>query len=297
MGYVTDGLIEATRVEQRALAQGLDQRASLHVVLTNDDLANVSYQEQSVAWGELVRGKVQRHAFGDDYEAATYIRDVLAPDDNVDGILAYLPSWTYDGEAAIREVIPPAKDVDGATLMVAQPRLPATTEASWKIAELLTGCNLKEVGAIGVLGYGKRTLKPLVDTVMRDMHIEPAFILKSGKELIAFQEEGIGVPELMECDLVFSAVPIGIMLTPDRVRAGQKIVDVGTGGINPLTNKPCGNVDPRVFDNKEVDVTAFRRSVGRVTTAIGFGRAIDERIRRERKNKTDILAEAALAGV
>lgn len=283
-GIVTDPWVAQTLGEQLLINGGFleDDKPSLHLVLTNDAAPNLCYYKQSRNWGERVGARIVTHRYADDFEAARVIEQELGPDPTVNGILAYLPSWTDEGQTAIRKAMPPEKDVDGVTLQGEQPLLvPATAEAMRIVAENISGRSLKEMGKIGLVGYGARTLRPLHERIMRSeaVGVEPTVIFDGRKQLEALKDEGEGVEALLNCDVIFTAAPNGILLTPDRVREGQLIIDVGTGGVNPENDNPCGNVDPAVFSMQGiVQATAFRRGVGPITTAITQGRAIDHRL-------------------
>jgi 5,10-methylene-tetrahydrofolate dehydrogenase/methenyl tetrahydrofolate cyclohydrolase len=292
MGIVTDEWVQDTLTEQRLINGGLlgQNRPSLHLVTTNDARPNLSYQRQSRRWGELTEAHVVPHRFADDYEAADFIGNKLGPDPDVDGILAYLPSWTKDGETAIRKAMPADKDVDGVTLNQKPVLVPATAEAMRVVAERASGKDLRELGAIGIVGFGDRTLRPLVEDILQEeLRVEPAVVFKTREEIEALRDEAVGVEDLMGCDTIFTAVPGGIIFTPDRVRDGQLIIDVGTGGVS-ATGKACGNVDPRVFSMSGlIRATAFRNSVGPITTAITQGRAINNRLAKLGMSRDQII--------
>jgi 5,10-methylene-tetrahydrofolate dehydrogenase/methenyl tetrahydrofolate cyclohydrolase len=293
LGIVSDRWIEETLEEQRLLIGQLATAPRLDLVTTLDSQANGSYERKSIAWGEVVGVHVVPHHFDNDFQAATCIQE-LGEDDEVDGILAFLPSWTSEGEAAIRWAMPgTTKDVDGVTLSSAPVLVPATAEGMGVAAERVAQRQLQELGRIGVIGYGERTLQPFVERVLKDRKIEPSVLVETRADIEAFQRGDRFVKELLSCDAIFTAVPVGCLLTPDRVRQGQIIIDVGYG-LHPETLKPCGNVDPRIFAlNGMVRAMAFRRGNGPLTTAITQGRTIDNRIAKEGYTKAELLALAA----
>jgi len=300
LGIVSDAWLEETLLEQQLLTSNLLHHfgpekgvPQIDLITTLDSAANLSYGRKAEKWGHEVGVRVVPHFFGDDFEAAGSIEYELGPHNDVDHMLAFLPSWTWEGQLAIRHAMPAHKDVDGVTLRQKVPRLvPATAEAMQISAERIAGRQLQEMGRIGVIGYGERTLKPLVERIMRDRQIKPAVLLQSKDEIKALQR-GKFVDEIKACDTVFTAVPVGGLLTAERVRPGQIIIDVGYG-IHPETEEACGNVDPSVFTlGGLVKATAFRRGVGPITVAITVGRAIDARMEKLGIDKPTALALAA----
>jgi 5,10-methylene-tetrahydrofolate dehydrogenase/methenyl tetrahydrofolate cyclohydrolase len=292
--------LEETCEEQQTITDFLmrEYNASprLDIPIARSTEANVSYGRKAVAWGRRVGVRVIPHTFGGDDATADFIANVLAPDPDVDRVLAILPSNKPEGEEAIRFALPEGQDVDGMTLRLEVPLLvPATAEAMGVCAVRLANRQLKELGTVGVIGYGDRTCKPLVERVLKEQEITPAIILKTSAEINALNEKDPFVPELLACDTLFAAVPVGGLLTRERVRAGQTIVDGGFG-IHPETNKACGCIDPEVWSlGGLVKATAFRRGVGPITVAITLGRTIDARLAKLGLDKQTVLELAAAA--
>jgi methylenetetrahydrofolate dehydrogenase (NADP+)/methenyltetrahydrofolate cyclohydrolase len=248
-------------------------RPELAVILTDHPgqhaafPANESYAQRLEAYGERSGVSAHIHTVTEGPAAALDLLHRLNDDPAVHGIIPMLPApWEVSDK--IRETIVPVKDVDGIR-GADGPHAAATPDAMVQMAEDMLGEPLRAGGSVGrvaIIGNGPVVGAPLA-LLLHRRGIDPV-VLGSRQEI----EDG--VPYLHRfADIIFSAVPKARLIHPENLAKGSKVIDVGFG-IDPATQRACGNVDPAVYADGDVQATAFRHGVGPVTAALIHGRTI-----------------------
>jgi methylenetetrahydrofolate dehydrogenase (NADP+)/methenyltetrahydrofolate cyclohydrolase len=179
-------------------------------------------------------------------ELLAVIEDLNRRDD-VDGILVQLPLPAQIDAKQILEAVDPAKDVDGfhplnvGRLVAGRPNLVACTPLG--VMEILRRSEIKIEGANAVvLGRSDIVGKPLALLLM---HANATVTICHSKTR--------DLPEVVRrADIVLAALGRTAMVTPDFIRPGATVIDVG---INRITNAAQAE---NLFTHFPERVAAFR---------------------------------------
>jgi methylenetetrahydrofolate dehydrogenase (NADP+) / methenyltetrahydrofolate cyclohydrolase len=171
------------------------------------------------------------------------VLDLLAElnaDDNVDGILVQLPLPEHMDESRVTRSVDPAKDVDGlhplnaGRLLLGQPlHVPATPLGVMRMLEEYD-IQLKGAEAV-VLGRSEIVGKPMAMLLLAEH--ATVTICHSRTADLAFHTR--------RADVLVAAVGRPGIVTPDMVKPGAAVVDVG---INRTESGIVGDVDKAVFE-------------------------------------------------
>jgi methylenetetrahydrofolate dehydrogenase (NADP+)/methenyltetrahydrofolate cyclohydrolase len=229
------------RADVTARTQALKARGvtpGLAVILVGDDPASAVY----------VRNKVKGcadtgvHSVFEKYDAALSEVDLLARiaalnvDPTIHGILVQMPLPKHINPHKVIEAISTSKDVDGyatlsaGELMTGQPGFrPCTPYGCMKLIET-TGIDLRGKHAV-VIGRSNTVGKPM------------ALLLLQANATVTVCHSGttdIG-HHTRQADVIVAAVGKRNVLTPDMVKPGAVVIDVGMNRNN--AGKLCGDVD------------------------------------------------------
>ena len=247
------------------------RRPYLAVVLVGDDPASASY----------VRGKTKAAAeAGIDsdtltFEAATSERKVLEivqslnEDDAVDGILVQLPLPDHISESKVIHAIDPEKDVDGfhpenvGRLSLGEPGFVSATPAG--IMELLRRSNIETSGRHAVvLGRSNIVGRPL-----------SSLLLRRGIDatVTTCHSRTRDLPGLArQADILIAAIGRANFVTPDMVKDGAVVIDVGINRVDDATRERgyrlVGDVDFDGVSQKASAITPVPGGVGPMTIAM-----------------------------
>jgi methylenetetrahydrofolate dehydrogenase (NADP+)/methenyltetrahydrofolate cyclohydrolase len=159
-------------------------------------------------------------------ELLELIEDLNARDD-VDGILVQLPLPSQIDSKKVLEAVDPAKDVDGfhpmnvGHLVAGRPGLVACTPAG--VMEILRRSNVPIEGANAVvLGRSDIVGKPQALLLLH----------ASATVTIAHSKTKDLKDVVRRADIVVAAIGHAAMVTPDYVRPGATVIDVGINRIN-----------------------------------------------------------------
>src|SRR5271166_3202766 len=208
-------------------AQGI--RPGLAAVLVGENPASQLYVKSKIAACEQLDMASWLHTppatVSTDY-LLQLVRDLNA-DNNVDGILVQLPLPAQIDSKRVLEAVDPAKDVDGfhpvslGKLVSNRPGLVACTPAGcmemlrrYKIA--IEGANAVVLGRSDIVG------KPMALLLM---HANATVTICHSKTR--------NLPEVIRrADIVVAALGRAGMVTPDHVRPGATVIDVGINRIS-----------------------------------------------------------------
>lgn len=228
-----------------ARASRLPAQPSLVIVRVGDDPASVSYvRGKARKAGEVgLRGTV--HALPEATSQAELLAviDRLNRDDDVNGILVQLPLPAHITETAVLHAIDPRKDVDGfhplnvGELWAARPALTPCTPAG--IMFLLEHYGIAVAGVRAVIvGRSHLVGRPLA-----------ALLLNADATVTVAHSRTRGLANVTgEADLLIAAAGCPGLITPEMVKPGATVIDVGinrvpgTGGRSRLV----GDVHPDV---------------------------------------------------
>ena len=265
-----DGRAAAAAIRQELKAEadrlaGLGQRPGLAAVLVGDYEPShiyVGMKERAAAETGITSRKVVLPATASQEEVLSTVAELNA-DPEVHGIILQLPLPEHLDPAPIQEAIDPGKDVDGlhpwnaGLLLRGDPRFVPCTPLG--IAELL---RRERVGVEGthvvIVGRGLLVGRPLAVLLSRKAPGANATVTQchtGTRDLASFT---------FQADILVAAAGRPSMITPDMVRPGATVVDVG---IHRVNGKLVGDVAPEVAEVAGA-ITPVPGGVGPMTVAM-----------------------------
>jgi methylenetetrahydrofolate dehydrogenase (NADP+) / methenyltetrahydrofolate cyclohydrolase len=224
-------------------------RPGLAAVLVGDNPASKVYVSSKIAACEklgLASIQVTPQATITTAELLAVVEDLNRRDD-VDGILVQLPLPSQVDAKKILDAVDPAKDVDGfhpinvGHLVAGRPTLVSCTPAG--VMEILKRSNISVEGANAVvLGRSDIVGKPMALLLM---HANATVTIAHSKTR--------DLPDVVRrADIVVAAMGRPAMVTPDYIRPGATVIDVG---INRVTGAALA---ARYFANFPERLAAFQ---------------------------------------
>jgi methylenetetrahydrofolate dehydrogenase (NADP+)/methenyltetrahydrofolate cyclohydrolase len=167
--------------------------------------------------------------------------------DDVDGILVQLPLPLQVDAKTILEAVDPAKDVDGfhpinvGRLVAGRPNLVACTPAG--VMEILRRSGIQIEGAnAAVLGRSDIVGKPMA-----------LLLMHSNATVTVCHSRTRDLPDVVRrADIVVAAMGRAAMVTPDYIRPGATVIDVGINRVTDLAQAE------KYFANFPERLAAFR---------------------------------------
>ena len=263
-----DGKTLAAKVREEVAAEVAEiGSVGLTTVLVGDDPASHVYinLKQKAAQGVGIRAQdVRLPVETTEDELLALIADLNA-DDAVDGILVQLPLPEQIDEAKAIEAIDPAKDVDGihpynaGRLYLGRPELvPATPLGVMRmLAEYeipLSGARAVVVGRSAIVG------KPVAHLLLQEN--ATVTICHSRTQDLA--------RHTLDADVLVAAVGRPHMITPEMVKPGGTVVDVG---LTRTDAGLLGDVDPAAAERAGY-ITPVPGGVGPMTIAMVLQNAV-----------------------
>ncbi|WP_431308165.1 bifunctional 5,10-methylenetetrahydrofolate dehydrogenase/5,10-methenyltetrahydrofolate cyclohydrolase [Deinococcus arenicola] len=255
----------ALLADAAARASRLPALPHLVIVRVGDDPASVSY----------VRGKARKagevglrntvHALPEATSQAELLAliDTLNRDDDVNGILVQLPLPAQIAEAAVLHAIDPRKDVDGfhplnvGELWAGRPALTPCTPAG--IMYLLAHHGVQVAGARAVIvGRSHLVGRPLA-----------ALLLNADATVTVAHSRTCDLGAVTrEADILIAAAGCPGLITPEMVKPGATVIDVGINRVVSIEGKGhlVGDVHPDVADVAGM-LTPVPGGVGPMTVA------------------------------
>ena len=222
--------IYAELASEIAALAGSGVRPGLAAVLVGDNPASKIYVKSKIAACEklgLASIQVSPPATVTTSELLAIVEDLNRRDD-VDGILVQLPLPPQVDAKKILEAVDPAKDVDGfhplniGRLVAGRPTLVPCTPAG--VMELLRRSSIPFEGAnAAVLGRSDIVGKPMA-----------LLLMHANATVTVCHSKTRDLPETVRrADIVVAAMGRAAMITPDYIRPGATVIDVG---INRVTD-------------------------------------------------------------
>jgi len=246
--YIRDQIYSELVLEiEKLLRQGI--RPGLAAVLVGENPASKIYVKNKIAACEklgLASWRFTPPATATTEELVRLVEELNGRDE-VDGILVQMPLPPQVDAKQVLEAVDPAKDVDGfhpsslGRLVSGRPGLVACTPAG--VMEILRRSGIPIHGANAVvLGRSDIVGKPMALLLM---HANATVTVCHSKtrELADVVRRG---------EIVVAAMGRAAMVTPDWIRPGATVIDVG---INRVTN--AGEAE-RLFANFPERLTEFR---------------------------------------
>ena len=242
----------------------------LAVVLVGEDPASISYvtgKEKALAEADMEGRDIRLPADVSEGELLSLIAE-LNRDEKVHGILVQLPLPKHINEDRIIIAIDPAKDVDGfhpvsvGNMVLGRPGfLPCTPHGVLvllkEIKVPLSGAHAVVVGRSNIVG------KPLANLLTRRDVNATVTVCHTGTADLAHYT--------LQADILIAAAGKPALITPDMVRPGAAVIDVGVNRVPDSTKKSgfrlVGDVDFAAAE-KAAYITPVPGGVGPMTIAM-----------------------------
>jgi methylenetetrahydrofolate dehydrogenase (NADP+) / methenyltetrahydrofolate cyclohydrolase len=258
-----DGRALAARIREEVAREvdAFPRPIGLATVLVGDDPASDVYirmkHKATVEVGIEARDLRLPTETAED-ELLALVRE-LNSDDAIDGILVQLPLPEQIDEGRVIRAVDPVKDVDGfhpvnaGLLLAGTPgHVPGTPLGVLALLDEY-GVELKGANSV-VIGRSDIVGKP-VALLLLHRHATVTICHSRTRDLAA---------ETARADVVVAAVGVPGIVTPEMVRPGAAVVDVG---INRTENGLVGDVDPAVAERAGL-LTPVPGGVGPMTIAM-----------------------------
>lgn len=236
---------------------------ALAIVRVGEDPSSIAYETAAIKAMNQVGIEVESIVFPEDAPSEHILSAIDDLNENADthGILVMqpLPESLSRNEVALR--ISPDKDIDGLTpsnlgKLVENDQTglwPSTPKA---VMELLAYYEIELAGAdVCVIGSSPVVGKPLsilllnAEATVANCHIKT-------KDLTQYTRQA---------DIVISATGAPHLVSPEHVREGAVVIDVGYGQVD---GKTCGDVQYDAVAEKAAAITPVPGGIGTITTAV-----------------------------
>jgi methylenetetrahydrofolate dehydrogenase (NADP+) / methenyltetrahydrofolate cyclohydrolase len=264
-----DGKALAERIRAEVAAEVKDLGdVGLATVLVGDDPASEIYirRKQEAAREVGILSRDYRLAEDTTEEDLLELVAQLNADDAVDGILVQLPLPPHIDEERVIDAVDPAKDVDGfhpvnaGKLFLGQDGLVAATPTG--ILTLLDEYEVPLVGARAVVVGRSNIVGKPVALLLLARHATVTICHSRTADLAA---------QTREADVLVVAVGHAGLITPDMVKEGATVIDVG---MNRTQEGLRGDVDPAVTERAGL-MTPVPGGVGPMTIASLLRNTVD----------------------
>jgi methylenetetrahydrofolate dehydrogenase (NADP+)/methenyltetrahydrofolate cyclohydrolase len=252
---------DVVRARLAEAIQALDFVPALHFVRVGENPASVSYVRGKERLAGSLGVDSHVHVLPEDASQATVmgiLQDLNAAD-NVDGILVQLPLPDQLNAAPLLQAIDPAKDVDGLH--------PINVGRLWTGQDGLFPCT--PLGLIAILKYYKIAIEGQNVVIVGRSNLvgKPAaalFLREHGTVTLAHSRTRDLAVVCQQADILVSAVGSPAMITPNMVKTGAAVLDVGLTRVEGVIQ---GDVHPDVWDVAG-HLTPMPGGTGRMTTAM-----------------------------
>ena len=275
--FETEGVISMKRIDGRIIAEHIKAQVSaeveklkanglvpsLSVIIVGDDPASRTYvNNKKTVCGQVGIRSIEYalpQTVSQD-ELLALIR-TLNDDRSVNGVLCQLPLPKTIDEKAILNAIDPQKDVDAfhpvnvGHIMIGDPVLLPCTPAG--IMEMLAYEGIDPCGKrCVVIGRSNIVGKPMA-----------MLLLAAGGTVTVCHSRTVDLPSVTaQADILVSAVGKAKFVTPDMVKPGAVVIDVGMN--RDENGKLCGDVDFEAVQEKAAYLTPVPGGVGLMTVAM-----------------------------
>ena len=272
---IIDGKAIAATMRQsfKARVDALAQRGhrpGLVVILVGADPASQVYVRNKVNGCQAIGMHSEKLEYPADVAPQVVLAKIaeLNADAKVHGILVQLPLPTQFNEQEILEAISPEKDVDGfhaenvGALLQGQPHfIPCTPYGVMKMLEV-SGVDLVGKDAV-VIGRSNIVGKPMA-----------ALLINAGATVTVCNSKTKNLSEhVARADLVVAAVGRAKFVTPEMLKPGAVVIDVG---INRLPDGTlCGDVDFAACAAVAGQITPVPGGVGPMTITMLLANTIE----------------------
>jgi methylenetetrahydrofolate dehydrogenase (NADP+)/methenyltetrahydrofolate cyclohydrolase len=250
------------RAEVAEEVRAFGEPVCLATILVGDDPASHTYVGSKHKASHEAGIESRDHRFPADTEEREILELIadLNADDGVDGILVQLPLPDHMNEPKVLRSVDPNKDVDGfhpsnaGLLFLGEPFLVPATPSGVMVMLAEHGVELKGKEAV-VIGRSEIVGKPMAMLLLA----EHATVTICHSRTVELAEHA------RRADILVAAVGRAGIVTPDMVKPGATVIDVGVN--RSAEGKLVGDVDPAVFDVAGL-MTPVPGGVGPMTIAM-----------------------------
>ena len=250
------------RAEVAEEVRAFGEPVCLATILVGDDPASHTYVGSKHKASREAGIESRDHRFPADTEEREILELIadLNADDGVDGILVQLPLPDHMNEPKVLRSVDPNKDVDGfhpsnaGLLFLGDPFLVPATPSGVMVMLAEHGVELKGKEAV-VIGRSEIVGKPMAMLLLA----EHATVTICHSRTVELAEHA------RRADILVAAVGRAGIVTPDMVKPGATVIDVGVN--RTAEGKLVGDVDPAVFDVAGL-MTPVPGGVGPMTIAM-----------------------------
>jgi methylenetetrahydrofolate dehydrogenase (NADP+)/methenyltetrahydrofolate cyclohydrolase len=265
--------VTAVRIDGKALAgkvraqvaedvRAFGEPVCLATVLVGDDPASHTYVGSKHKASHEAGIDSRDHRFPSNTAEATVLEliDELNADETVDGILVQLPLPDHMDEPTVLRAVDPEKDVDGfhvlnaGRLYLGEPFLVPATPSGVMVMLEEHGVELKGKDAV-IIGRSEIVGKPMAMLLLAQ-HATVTICHSRTVDLAAHTRRA---------DVLVAAVGRPGLVTPDMVKRGATVIDVGVNRTDE--GKLVGDVDPACFEVAGL-MTPVPGGVGPMTIAM-----------------------------
>ncbi|MCL2632609.1 MAG: bifunctional 5,10-methylenetetrahydrofolate dehydrogenase/5,10-methenyltetrahydrofolate cyclohydrolase [Coriobacteriia bacterium] len=241
--------------------QGVEPTLAILRVGERED--DISYEKTATSRAKKIGVAVKNVVLPLDVTEDALINEVLLlnADDAVHGVLMFRPLPEHIDEDKVRNMLAPAKDIDGLTDLslagvfagIDTGFAPCTAAACMEILDYFDiDCKGKNAVVVGrSLVVGKPAAMMLLD--------------RNATVTVAHSRTADLPSVVRQADIVIAAVGRGKMLDAAYFTEGQIVVDVG---INFVDDEMCGDVDYAAVEPIVQAITPVPGGVGTVTTSV-----------------------------
>lgn len=236
---------------------------ALAIVRIGEDSSSIAYESAAIKAMHQVGIEVSSLTFAADsvYEDILSVIDRLNEDKNIHGILVMQPLPEGISRNDIAERINPEKDIDGLTPTnlgkLVENKLsglwPSTPRAVMELLDYydieLKGADVCVIGSSPVVGKPLSMLLLNAEATVSNCHVHT-------KDLKMYTRQA---------DIVISATGAIHLVTPDHIKDGAIVIDVGYGEMD---GKIYGDVQYDKVEQKAAAITPVPGGVGTITTAV-----------------------------
>jgi methylenetetrahydrofolate dehydrogenase (NADP+) / methenyltetrahydrofolate cyclohydrolase len=265
--------VTAVRIDGKALAgkvraqvaedvRAFGEPVCLATILVGDDPASHTYVGSKHKASHEAGIDSRDHRFPSNTAEATVLEliDELNADETVDGILVQLPLPDHMDEPTVLRAVDPEKDVDGfhvlnaGRLYLGEPFLVPATPSGVMVMLEEHGVELKGKDAV-IIGRSEIVGKPMAMLLLAQ-HATVTICHSRTVDLAAHTRRA---------DVLVAAVGRPGLVTPDMVKRGATVIDVGVNRTDE--GKLVGDVDPACFEVAGL-MTPVPGGVGPMTIAM-----------------------------
>jgi len=260
---IFDGHKRAERIQEE-LQKRVGTSATKLVVISVGALpVSLRYINRKIAFGERIGVNVVHTALSEsisDEELLDAIREIQ---DNraVQGIIVQLPLPSHIDRDRILDSIDPMKDADalGNRALVLAPVVCA-------IQDVIETNDIHLDGNIVVVGEGKLVGAPVIEWLS-------GAVTDTGDVSVLNQESKDIASILKDADIIITGVGVPHLITPDMIKTGVVIIDVGT---SEAEGKLLGDASPECKE-KSILFTPVPGGIGPLTVVFLFKNLLDLR--------------------